>query len=63
MNATRKQPKAKVKTFQVVVTVRSIEGTRPITRVLGGDTIFVYLLEGQTARFATKLVKPAKTQA
>lgn len=45
------------KTFVVTVRVKSEDGSKPIVRALGGDTIFVYLTEGQTARWTVKAAK------
>ncbi len=47
------------KSRHYVVTVKVISrlGTKPIARVLGYDTVFVALTEGQTATFTTKRTK------
>jgi hypothetical protein len=41
-------------TFVVTVTVMSKTGKKPVVRCLGGGTIFVWLDEGQSARWSTR---------
>jgi hypothetical protein len=47
---------AKAKRWVVTVRVSSAFGNRPVVRTLGGDTVFISLLEGQTATWTLKTV-------
>lgn len=49
-------------TWIVTTTVRSKDGTKPIVRALGGDTVFIYLEEGQTATWTVKKLKKKETR-
>lgn len=44
----------KRKDYIITIKLRSDKGTKPICRVLCGDTIFVSLSEGQTATWTVK---------
>jgi len=46
---------SKTRKFVVTIVVTSRGGERPVVRTLGGDTVFVSLIEGQTADW--KIVK------
>ena len=43
-----------MKRFVVTIRVKSTDGTKPLVRTLGGDTVFVHLAEGQTAIWTIK---------
>jgi hypothetical protein len=46
--------KKKERIYTVRVVVKSATGEKPIVKALGGDTVFVYLTEGMTAKFSTQ---------
>jgi hypothetical protein len=47
--------------YVIVVKVRSDNGDAPVVRTLGGDTVFISLVDGQTAKWTIKQV-PKKRQ-
>lgn len=52
----------KAQKYEIVVKVHSRTGERPLVRTIGGDTVFISLVDGQTATWSVKRVKPVKVK-
>lgn len=46
--------KSKARDYVITITVKSPDGKKPEVRTICGDTIFVNLVEDQTARWTIK---------
>lgn len=47
-------------TYIITLTVKTPKGLKPDLRTIGGDTVFLALVEGQSARYTMKKIKKPK---